>query len=94
MKLTEVQTAEFWRGVEYAARQVESDAHALYEIRDGYIEARTTGTHGGRRIRPEQAKQFAWDFGKSSEALFMASERLAKEVEAGRRALEEAEAKP
>jgi hypothetical protein len=70
--------ADFWRGVKWAADQAEDEARDLQEIRDSYIEARKTGTHGGRRISDEMAKQFAQQFRERSDALFLFAERIGR----------------
>jgi len=58
----------------------ESEAYDLQDIRDGYIEAITTGKHGGRSIKPEHAKEFARKFGERSDTVFMAAENVAAAI--------------
>lgn len=53
---------------------LENEAYDLQEIRDGYIAARKTGTHGGRRIKEDQAKLYAHGFRERSDAVFQAAE--------------------
>lgn len=83
MKLPD-ETKDFWRGVQWAANQIESEAHDLSGVRDGYIEARKTGEHAGRRISEAMAKEFAMKFHERSDALFMAADSI---TEAGRSAI-------
>jgi hypothetical protein len=44
-------------------------AYDLEDTRDGYIEARSSGVHAGRKIKPEMAKAFAQQFRQRSEAV-------------------------
>lgn len=75
-RLTEERSAEFIAGARWAIAQFEIEAHDLSDIRDGYIEAKMTGTHGGRRIPPDMAKTFAGNFHERSDALFLAAEHV------------------
>lgn len=91
-KLTE--SADFWRGAEWAVRQFEGEAHDLSDIRDGYIEARKSGKMGGRRISPEMAKDFAGKFHERSDAVFMTAEHVTEQIAASRSALSEEQRQP
>lgn len=67
-----------WETVERCAFKVkialENEAYDLQGISDGYREARKTGTHGGRRIKEDQAKLYAHGFRERSDAVFQAAE--------------------
>lgn len=52
-----------------ARHNLENWASDLDETKDTYIEAGRTGTHAGRRISPELAKQFAGEFRQRAEAV-------------------------
>lgn len=74
--------ADFWNGVEFAKRLAETEAHDLQDIRDGYIEARKSGVHAGRRIPAPMAHAFAGNFHERSDAVYQFSEQFAREIEA------------
>ena len=61
--------------------QIYEEGQRLQEIRDGYIEAKRTGKHAGRRIRPEHAKAYAHDFHERADALFVMHDWLEKELD-------------
>lgn len=54
--------------LEEAAKRIDLVESDLSNIRDDYIEAQRSGRHGGRRIRPEAARQYAHDFGERADA--------------------------
>ncbi len=73
--------ADFWAGVAWAVNQLRGEGADLLDIRDGYIEARTTGVHGGRKIDPNFAKECAVKFGERSDAVYMAADSLQRAVD-------------
>lgn len=70
----------FVAGMLKAVERLRDEAHDLYDIRDGYIEAQRTGMHGGRRITPEMAKEFAVKFRERAEAVYMAADNIEREA--------------
>lgn len=77
---TDQKNSDFLAGVHWAINQFENEAYDLQGIRDGYIEAKTTGVHAGRKIDPKFAKACAKQFHERSDAVFMAAESLTKQI--------------
>lgn len=69
---------DFMNGVRWAINQLNNEAFDLSAIRDSYIEAKKTGLHNGRRIKPEFATACVSEFKARSDSLYVASENLEK----------------
>lgn len=62
--------ASIAEAIEVACRALDDWSHDLAATRDEYIDAMSSGSFRGRRIRKEMAKFFAHDFGEHSSAVF------------------------
>lgn len=58
-------------------------ANDLHDTFESYVEAKTTGTHGGRRIQPQMADMFAKQFRERSDAVANCADPLAAAIRNG-----------
>lgn len=63
-----------------AENVLEEWSHDLYETCNDYITARTTGIMAGRRIKPDMAKLFAYEFKERSEAVYGCIDMVKKAI--------------
>lgn len=67
---------------EVADDWLKNEAYDLSDIRDGYIEARNSGYHAGRKISDEQARSFASKFGHRSDAVYICADHVSEAIRA------------
>jgi len=78
----EARAAALEEAAKFAENWLKDWGADLAGTRDAYIEARSTGLFSGRRIKSEDAKAHARDFGMRADAVFDCGEPLAAALRA------------